>query len=163
MRFRCVSMNWIHDAHQIRIRYAYTMRIWNSQMMRISEYTHWWRINDTFIHLFRDMRFKCISDAHQKCWNALMRILKRFKCVSCSLGILPPKNKTNLCLISLANFKSLAQVRFLLSSVNQSQVLKEFDLCHQNRIKRYLHQSRRPNESAHHIQKRLHRVSNTSN
>ena len=32
------------------------------------------------------MRFKCISDALQRCWNVLMRSWKRFKCVSCSLG-----------------------------------------------------------------------------
>ena len=56
MRFRCVSMRWINwcnaDAHQIRIRYAYAMRIQNSKRMRISEcvfYTHYMHIQDTVI------------------------------------------------------------------------------------------------------------------
>ena len=55
---------------------AFHMRIKDASMI----------LSLTLIHRFLDMRFKCISDAHQKCWNALMRRLKRFKCVSCSLG-----------------------------------------------------------------------------
>ena len=69
---RNAHLNFSNDAHLD----AFHMRIKNASMIPTL----------TLIQLIQDMRFQCISDAHQKCWNALMQCLKRFKCVSCSLG-----------------------------------------------------------------------------
>ena len=71
---RNAHLNFSNDAHLD----AFHMRIKNASMIPTL----------TLIQLIQDMRFQCISDAHQKCWNALMQCLKRFKCVSCSLGTL---------------------------------------------------------------------------
>ena len=38
------------------------------------------------IQLFQVMRFVCVSNAYQKCLNALRRRWNRFKCVSCSMS-----------------------------------------------------------------------------
>ena len=70
---RNAHLNFSNDAHLD----AFHMRIKNASMIPTL----------TLIQLIQDRRFQCISDAHQKCWNALMQCLKRFKCVSCSLGI----------------------------------------------------------------------------
>ena len=106
----------IKYASDMRMQCAFRIRKWcaylNAFHMRIKNASMIPTL--TLIQLIQDMRFQCISDAHQKCWNALMQCLKRFKCVSCSMGPFPcPVYKSIFLIFYLSSKFGVGEIKWI--------------------------------------------------